>query len=103
MWTTIQTNSRTKYFIGCYSPCTMCTEWLTAELGFDHWHELPQTFVVTKDVFCHDRHVFVVTKDVFCHDRHVFVVTKDVFCHDRHVFVVTTVILVAATTSDRLL
>ena len=89
MWTTIQTNSRTKYFIGCYLPCITRIEWLTAELGFDHWQELPQ--------------IFVVTKDVFCHDRHVFVVTKDVFCHDRHVFVVTTVTLVATPTSDRLL
>ena len=75
MWTMVQTNSRTKYFIGCYSPCIMRIEWLTAELGFDHWQELPQTFVVTKDVFCHDRHVFVMTRVIGFFNSHLIIVS----------------------------
>ena len=42
----------------------------------------------------------------FCHGKHTFVVTKDVFCRNKHVcldkkFVATKIILVADPTNDR--
>ena len=63
------------------------------------------TFVVTKDVFCHDRHMFVLTKlfvvtklcllsQKLCHNNHTFVERKEVFCLCEHVFVATKIMLV---------
>ena len=45
--------------------------------------------------FCRGKRTFVVTKDVFCRDKHV--------CCDKDVFVVTEIILVAAPTNDSIL
>ena len=34
--------------------------------------------------FCHGKHTFVATKDLLCHDKHV--------CHNKHMFVMTTLL-----------
>ena len=63
------------------------------------------TFVMTNNVFCHDKHVFVITKislvatklcllllqQKFSHDKNMFVMIfflsqQAYFCHDKHVF-----------------
>ena len=50
-----------------------------------------KTFVATK-LYLSKQNSFVATKDVFCHDKHVFVMTKP--------FVLTKMLLVAAPAND---
>ena len=45
-------------------------------------------FVVTKDVFCRDKHLFVATKDVFCLDNTRL--SRQTACRDKIRFVATT-------------
>ena len=52
---------------------------------------LQQLFVMTKVTFCGDKHTFLW--QIFFYDKYTFVVTKDMFWHNKHVFVATKVCL----------
>ena len=60
------------------------------KLGIYHWWELPQVSLLSRQKFCHDKHVFCRNKHVFCHDKNMLVATKllsqqNCVCHDKRV------------------
>jgi len=56
------------------------------------WRELPQSIILSRQTFCHTKHTFIVTKDVFCYLCKLCLSQQNV-CHDKHVFVATNIIL----------
>ena len=58
---------------------------------------LSRQTILSQQKFCHVKHTFVATKDVLCHNKHVFAAHV---CHDK-TSVMTKMILMAAPANDR--
>ena len=53
-----------------------------------HWRELPQVSFLSRQMFCHDKHVFVARKNVFCRIKSMLaamkVLSRQNFCRDKY-------------------
>ena len=66
---------------------------VTNNLSITNNYFVATNIILSSQNFCHDKHTFVVTKDLFCRDKHV--------CRDK-TFVTTKMILVAAPANDKI-